>query len=434
LTTAIIITLCSLLLISYVFALTSSKTKIPSVLLLLVLGWAIKRGILFLGIDVPSLDPVLPVLATIGLVLIVLEGSLELKLDRSKIGLVTKSFFGALFPIIILSFALAYAFHYFGGYDLRLCLINAIPFSIISSAIAIPSAVNLNKQDKEFVIYESSLSDILGVLIFNFVAFNEVYDQHTFGNFGLQILLILAVSIVATIGLAMLLARINHHVKFVPIILIVVLLYTILKIYHLPGLIFILLFGLFIGHLDKLKRFGVIEKLVSYNPEKEVEMFTVLTIEGTFLIRSLFFLVFGYLLETSEIFDTTTAVWALLMVGLFILVRAIQLALSRLPITPLLFVAPRGLITILLFLYIAPAQSIGIVNKSLIIQVIVLTVLIMTFGMMFSGSNKKEEYEELIEDDALSENLSGNNIDRDLGRKQTEGDARPGMDAPSTEE
>ncbi len=402
-TTAIIITFCTLLLVAYLFALTSEYTKIPSVLLLLILGWGIKQVTVFLGIDLPDFNPVLPVIATIGLVLIVLEGSLELKVDRSKVRLILKSFFGALLPIIILTIAITYAFHHLGGYELRLCIINAIPFCVISSAIAIPSAVNLNKTDKEFVIYESSLSDILGVIIFNFVIFNEVYDAITFLTFGLQILLMLVISIVATLGLSMLLARINHHVKFVPIILLVVLLYTVLKVYHLPGLIFILLFGLFIGHLDKLKHFGWAAKLTSYNPEKEVEMFTVLTIEGTFLIRSLFFLVFGYLLETSELFDGATALLAVMMVVLFMVVRVIQLAVSRLPIAPLLFVAPRGLITILLFLYITPAESIDLVNKSLIIQVIVFTVLVMTFGMMFSGSGNEEEYDELIEPDMMDE-------------------------------
>lgn len=346
-----------------------------------------------LQIQLPDFNPVLPVIATIGLILIVLEGSLELKVNRSKIGLITKSFFGAVIPILILTAAIAYGFHYFGGFDLRSCVINAIPFCIISSAIAIPSAVNLPEDQKEFVIYESSLSDILGVLLFNFVMFNEVYNAQTFGNFGLQILLILGISLVATIGLSMLLARINHHVKFVPIILLIVLLYTVLKIYHLPGLIFILLFGLFVGHLDKLKRFGWIGKLVSYNPEKEVELFTVLTIEGTFLIRSLFFLVFGYLMDMTELLNATTAIWAVAMVSAFILIRALQLAVSRIPITPLLFVAPRGLITILLFLYITPENSIVIANKSLIIQVIVLTVLVMTFGMMFTKTDTSDDSE-----------------------------------------
>lgn len=405
-TTAIIITLCTLLLVAYVFALTSAKTKIPSVLLLLILGWGIKQATIFLNIDLPDFNPALPVIATIGLVLIVLEGSLELKVDKSKMGLILKSFLGALFPIIILTFAIAYGFHYVGGYELRSCFINAIPFCIISSAIAIPSAVNLDKKAKEFVIYESSLSDIIGVLVFNFVLYNEVYEATTFLNFGLQILLILVISLVATIGLSMLLARIEHHVKFVPIILLVVLLYTVLKIYHLPGLIFILLFGLFVGHLDKLKNLAVIGRLIAYDPSKEVEMFTVLTIEGTFLIRSLFFLVFGYLLETSELFDATTAIWAVGMVALFMFVRIIQLAVSRLPIAPLLFVAPRGLITILLFLYITPENSIATVNNSLIIQVIVLTVLVMTFGMMFSKSEKGEEEASVKEEKLVEENLA----------------------------
>ncbi|MCF8277365.1 MAG: cation:proton antiporter [Flavobacteriales bacterium] len=403
-TTAIIITLCSLLLVAYVFALTSAKTKIPSVLLLLILGWAAKQATVFLHIQLPDFNPALPVIATIGLVLIVLEGSLELKVDRTKIGLITKSFFGALIPIILLAVVIAYGFHYLGDYDLRLCFINAIPFCIISSAIAIPSAVNLDAETKEFVIYESSLSDILGVLIFNFLLLNKVYDQFTFLHFGLQILLMLVISIAATLALSFLLARITHHVKFVPIILLVVLLYTVLKEYHLPSLIFILLFGLFIGHLHKFKDHPWAAKLIPYDPEKDVELFTVLTIEGTFLIRSLFFFVFGFLLETSELTDIDSGLLAVTMVCLFMIVRIIQLAISRLPLAPLLFVAPRGLITILLFLYITPAESIELVNRSLIIQVIVLTVLVMTFGMMASGSSKKTELEPAMADDAPSEN------------------------------
>ena len=53
---------------------------------------------------------------------------------------------------------------------------------------------------------------------------------------------------------------------------------------------------------------------------------------------------------------------------------------------PLLFVAPRGLITILLFIGIPEALNLPLVNKALIIQVIVLTAFIMMFGLMF---NKK---------------------------------------------
>lgn len=388
-TVTIIITFCILLLIAYVFDLTSSKTKIPSVILLLVLGWAVRQLTLLLNIHLPDFSPILPVLGTIGLILIVLEGSLELELNKSKFGLIKKSFLGASIPMITLAFLLAFAFRYFGHFGLKDSLTNAIPFCIISSAIAIPSVRNLSSQNKEFVIYESSLSDILGVLIFNFLALNSTIDGHSIGHFALQLLIITIVSFIATIGLSFLLNKIDHHIKFVPIILLVLLIYAVSKIYHLPGLIFILIFGLAIGNLDELKRFKWIEKFNPNELNKEVGKFKELTIEGAFLVRALFFLLFGYLIETTEVLNTDTFLWALgIVISIFIL-RAVQLKLSKLPLQPLLFVAPRGLITILLFLSIDPTQTISFVNKSLIIQVIILTALVMMIGLMTNKSQRQ---------------------------------------------
>jgi len=67
-------------------------------------------------------------LGIIGLILIVLEGSLELELNKSKFRLIRKSFFGALIPMIVLAFLLAFAFRYFGQFGLKDSLTNAIPF------------------------------------------------------------------------------------------------------------------------------------------------------------------------------------------------------------------------------------------------------------------------------------------------------------------
>jgi Kef-type K+ transport system membrane component KefB len=381
-TTTIIITFCILLIIAYVFDLTSSKTKIPSVILLLILGWAVKQLTVLLNIHLPDFSPILPVLGTVGLILIVLEGSLELELNISKLGLIKKSFFGALIPMIALAFLLAFAFNYFGHFALKDSLVNAIPICVISSAIAIPSVRNLSAHNKEFVIYESSLSDILGVLLFNFLALNETIDTSSFGIFALQLLIIIVISLIATIALSFLLSKIEHHIKFVPIILLVVLIYAVSKVYHLPGLIFILIFGLAIGNLDELKRFKWIDKFKPDELNKEVKKFKELTIEGAFLIRALFFLLFGYLIETSEVLNTDTFIWALAIVFFIFIFRAIQLKLSKLPLLPLLFVAPRGLITILLFISIEPTHTISLVNNSLIIQVIILSALMMMFGLM----------------------------------------------------
>jgi len=390
-TTIIIIALCVLLLVAYVFNLTASKTRIPPVILLLLFGWGIKEITSFLSIALPDFSFVLPVLATIGLVLIVLEGSLDLELTRSRVGLIRKSVIGAIFPIVILSFLLCYLFQYYGGYPMRPSLINAIPLCIISSAVAIPSVINLTQHKREFVIYESSFSDIIGVLFFNFVMLNETIDADAFGVFGLQLVIMIFVSIISTIMLSLLLNKIDHHVKFVPIILLVILIYSISKLYHLPALIFILIFGLAIGNLQLFKRFKWLNKFKPESLQEEITKFKELTVEGAFLVRALFFIMFGYLIEVSEVVNVDTIPWAVGIVTISLAIRVLQLKLSGMEVFPLVFVAPRGLITILLFLSIAPENYIGFVNRSLIIQLILLTALIMTVGLMFSSKRKEKE-------------------------------------------
>jgi potassium/hydrogen antiporter len=81
--------------------------------------------------------------------------------------------------------------------------------------------------------------------------------------------------------------------------------------------------------------------------------------------------------------------WSLFIVFIIFLFRAIQLKIIGLDLRPLLFVAPRGLITILLFLSIAPGHNISFVSKSLIIQVIIITTFIMMFGLITSSKNEK---------------------------------------------
>lgn len=391
-TFTILITLCSLLLIAYVFDLTSARTKIPSVLLLLLLGWLVRQASHLLKIEIPDLTGLLPFLGTVGLILIVLEGSLELSFNKSKKETITKSFFVALIPMILLAISLAFMFQYFGvDATFKKSLTNAIPFCVISSAVAISSVKNLGTSEKEFIIYESSLSDIMGVLFFNFIALNNTINFQSAGLFTIQLVIIAVVSFVSTLGLSFLLSKIEHPIKFVPIVLLLILIYAISEIYHLPALLFILLFGLFLGNLDELKQFKWIQMLRPMELDKEVSKFKELIVEGTFLIRALFFLLFGYLMKKSEILNTETIVWAAGIVAAIFLFRGIILKLSKLPLAPLLFIAPRGLITVLLFLSIAPTQAILFVNRSLVIQVIILTAFVMMVGLMLTAKNESTQ-------------------------------------------
>ncbi len=387
-TTSIIIIICVLLLLAYVFDISASKTKIPSIILLLVLGYGMKQASIVLNISIPDLSPILPILGTVGLILIVLEGSLELELNRKQMPFVGKTSLIALMQLLAVSFGLAYAFYSFSDINFKVALANAIPFAIISSAIAIPSAKNLIKKNKEFITYESSLSDIFGVIFFNFITQNDNIGGQSFGNFAIEILLIILVSIVSTIVLAFLLSKIKHHVKFTPIILMVVLIYAVSKTFHLPALIFILLFGVVLGNIDEFKDNKFIQKLKPDTLKREVHKFKEISTEIAFLVRALFFLLMGYLIEASELLNTDTMLWATdICAGIFI-IRYIILKLFKMDMNPILYIAPRGLITILLFLSIPLNQVCTLANKSLIIQVIILSALFMMLGMMGNSSPK----------------------------------------------
>ena len=130
----------------------------------------------------------------------------------------------------------------------------------------------------------------------------------------------------------------------------------------------------------------------------DLKKFKEITIEAAFLVRALFFILFGYLLETSEILNTHTLLLSGGIVVIIFIFRVIQLKMSRLPLKPLLFVAPRGLITILLFLSIVPAQHLILINKSLIVQVIILSAFIMMFGLMAFPAKEKSNTEKVPEE------------------------------------
>ncbi|HNF48780.1 MAG TPA: hypothetical protein PKO18_05980 [Chitinophagales bacterium] len=386
-TVTIIIIICVLLLLAYVFDISASKTKIPSVILLLLLGFLFKQITLYFQIEVPDLNFLLPILGTVGLILIVLEGSLELEYNKSKIPLIRKSMLVALLPMLIFSAIFAALFSHFGNISFQAGLANAIPFAVVSSAIAIPSAQNLSDSNREFVTYESSLSDIFGVIFFNFITLNEVITFGSFTKFTFEIMLMLVITVIATLGLAFLLSKIKHHVKYAPIILIIILIYAITKIYHLPGLLFILLFGLSLGNLDVFKDVSFIKLLKPEILEEEVHKFRELVIEMAFLVRALFFLLFGFLINLNELLNVDAVVWTMGILATIYILRFIFLTLFKINLNPILYIAPRGLITILLFLNIPERQSVNLVNNSLTIQVILLTAIVMMFGLMFQ---KKE--------------------------------------------
>ena len=404
-TLSLIITICILILIAYSFDITSKHTKIPTVIFLLLLGYVVKKLVVFFELKIVDLSALLPIFGTIGLILIVLEGALELQLNKKKLPVIKKSLWSAVLPLVTLCLVIGVMVHLYTGDSLLDSFLNAAPFCVISSAIAIPSVQNLNPANKEFVIYESSMSDIIGVILFSFLIGNEVIEVSSFLHFGFQLLLILIISFIASVALAVLIKEIDHHVKMIPIMVMVVFVYAIAKIYHLPALLFILILGLFLNNLDEMKHFTFIKKLDPTHLDLELRRFAILAGEAAFLIRTIFFLLFGYFIKAENLLDLDTLPYALIIVGLILLVRFVQLKITKTPLRPMLFIAPRGLITIMLFLEIPYTRKVLLMNESLLMQVIVLTILIMMFGIMFhKPADLPETSDQVVEPEFIEPN------------------------------
>ena len=162
-TLSILIVLPLLIVFSYIFDLIARKTKFPSVILLMFTGILIRIGTTVYGInEFGFLDNLIPVLGTIGLILIVLEGALELDITAEKFPVIIKGFLAAGIILILNIIAISLAFEHLLGMSAQAAVIYATPLSIISSVVAIPSSAGLREKEKEFVVYESTFSDILG--------------------------------------------------------------------------------------------------------------------------------------------------------------------------------------------------------------------------------------------------------------------------------
>jgi len=385
----ILIVLSALVIFSYLFDLIAKQFKIPSVILLLLSGIGLRYLAGWLEIPIPNFEPILPLVGTIGLILIVLEGALELKLEQEKATIIKSSLGSAFFILILTSTGLALFYHYWTGADFKTSFLNAVPLGVISSSIAIPSAATLPVARKDFIVYESSMSDIFGIILFNFLLANETIGVNSFLRLGWQTILILLISVAFCLMLLYLLKRITHHLKFFLIIAVLILVYAIGKHYHLPTLVIVLAFGLFLNNLHWI-RFAWFKAVFKYdNFYKDFNQLNQLSGESAFTVRTFFFLIFGFTLDVSSLFNLSVLTNGGIIVTIIYVVRIVyqKFFVPQAGVAEY-FLSPRGLISILLFFSIPESQKLPAIENSLLFFVILATSLIMTFGLV---SVRKEQ-------------------------------------------
>ncbi|MEO9484516.1 MAG: cation:proton antiporter [Ekhidna sp.] len=396
----IIIAASLIIILSYLFNRVSEKSNIPSVLLLILLGIVGRELVGVFGIDkerileIFSRIKILEVLGTLGLILIVLEAALELKIAKEKFKLITKSFVIALIGLLVCMFAIAGVLILsFKEMDWTTALIYATPLSILSSAIVIPSVVNLNEYDEEFHIYESTFSDILGIMVFYFLVElgQPTSNIMVLGDFTFGLVITILLSIILSYVLIYVFQNLETKVKLFLMIGVLFLLFSIGKLMHLSSLLIILVFGLILNNyklffVGRLKRY-----LKPMAIENIKETFLMITIESAFVVRTFFFVIFGFSIALATLIDLKVAIVSAVVL---IIIYASRF-LSFLPykhdnLRRAIAIAPRGLITLLLFYSIPEEFYFEDFKSGILLFVIIVTSLVMTSGLM-----KKDEKEEV---------------------------------------
>lgn len=381
-----IISACALVILSYLYNLLSKVTGIPSVLMLLATGICIREVLIHFNASVKLPSTTVELFGILGLIMIVLEAGLDLQVTRKKIVLIRNAFLSALIIFILSAAACSTFLYYYLEESYLHCLVYAIPLSIVSSAIVIPSISHLQEIKKEFLVYETSFSDIIGIMLFNYIIAGNLLKAGNIALFFGSSFFAIMLSIVLSILILFILTRITTKVRFFLVFAILIFLYAGGKMLHLPSLFIILLFGLLISNWH-LNIFKSIHKWIPPIQVKEVvHLLHALTAESSFLIRTFFFVIFGLTIDMRLLMDIGVILAGSALLMLLFTIRYIYLRFFlRSHILPELFFMPRGLITILLFYSIPDAYKLSRFNEGILFFVILTSAVTMMIGTIGYG-------------------------------------------------
>jgi Kef-type K+ transport system membrane component KefB len=396
----LLIILCGLIVLSYFFSILSSFIKVPSVLLLLFTGIGFRAiaqaNNFYFSVPAEIVDG----LGVVGLIMIVLEAGLDLELSKNKISLIGNSFLAALFILIFSAALLTGILYYWLHEDIVRCIVYALPLSIMSSSIVLPSIHHLTKNKKEFLIYEASFSDIIGILLFNYFTGKEILTMQSVGSFSMAIVISIVLSLVVSYFLFLLMVKTKMNVKFFLVFALLIIIYEGGKMLNLPSLLIILTFGLMVNNWEKIP----LRKIREFFPGNEVvnirRAMHSITAESSFLVRTFFFVLFGFSIDLQFMRNTNVFLIGGLVVLALFLVRFLYLRFFfKTQLFPEVFLIPRGLVTIVLFYKIPANMKLSTFDDDILFFIILATGIIMSIGMILY----KKGNEEVVEDPQFSE-------------------------------
>lgn len=292
------------------------KTKIPDLLILMIIGYIM--GPVFGFLTEGSFGQSGKLISTVALVVILYQGGLSLTAGQLKESFGSSALLSLLsfFSIAILTIFVAMVF---GGQSITIALLTGIGVGSTSSAVVIPMVKSLSIKDKTKTILslESAITDVLAIVIFlvlaDGIANQTLSIQEVLIKIGpntIQAILMGATSALIWGG---------FKKKFAPVFKMVfagecwaLLTYGVIELLGFNGAIGVLALGFILANLDLLPRW--VQNQISAVPVSYRDL--SLLNEWIFLLKTFFFIYLGVLIQ----FGNAKIVFIALVISIMIFV------------------------------------------------------------------------------------------------------------------
>ena len=279
-----------------------TRTKIPDLLFLLIIGLALGP---VSGLVTPEMFGILgPIFSTVSLIVILFEGGLNLRIEAIRATfsacsrLTLLSFCGAIgiatFVVVILS-----------GADVLTAFMLAIIVGGTSPSVVIPltQQLGLRESSRTILSIESALTDVLSIVLLLIAL--QAYQLHRFsfwdagvtlaGSFVVAII----VGIIGGVAWMVIRKKIAFFNKIFAIPAFIFVLYGFIEMIGFSGAVAALVFGITLGNLGYFK--GLFSPVFELNA-KEIELTeTEVSFFGeiVFLLRTFFFIYIGLSIRST---------------------------------------------------------------------------------------------------------------------------------------
>lgn len=318
--------------IGFFGALLFAKTKIPDIVILIMLGvligplltWIRGGESLFAS---TILNGVAPYVATLALIIILFDGGLGLNFDKvigvSKISMIlaiTGFLFAMLFSAIIV--------FYFFGRDIILSLILGAIVGGSSAAIVIPqiSGMRVSEETKTILILESVLTDVLSVVVVFSLIEIEIGSgyispwQSLAGAFAIGIVIALIFGI---LWLYVLKSLQGKPYSFMITIAALLVLYGLVEFLGGSGVIAALIFGFVLSNRSEITRMFKMKTVFIF--DEKIKQFQS---ELSFFVTTFFFVYLGMIFIIPPPNSRTFWLFIIVSVLIYLVIQVCRFAAS----------------------------------------------------------------------------------------------------------